>query len=88
MTSVALPDDSLRPIADRPTHHDMQSELAPVRRAQQLLRSGTPVDEVVDDLRRGFGLSVVDALAAVTEYVTLTRGGMQIAEEPFARPFV
>ena len=66
----------------------MQSELASIRRAQQMLRAGSPVDDVVDDLRRGFGLSVVDAIAAVADYVALTRGGTPIAEEPFARPFV
>ena len=66
----------------------MQSELAAIRRAQQLLQAGTPVDDVVDDLRRGWDLSVVDALAVVSEYVARTRGGMPIAEEPFARPFV
>jgi hypothetical protein len=66
----------------------MQSELAPVRRAQHLLQSGSPVDDVVDDLRRGFGLSVVDAIAAVADYVALTRCGTPVAEEPFARPFV
>jgi len=66
----------------------VQPELVPVRRAQQLLRAGASVEEVVDDLRRGFGLSVVDALGAVAEYVALTRGGEPIAEEPFARPFV
>jgi len=66
----------------------MQTELAPVRRAQQLMQAGDPVDDVVDDLRRGFGLSVADAVAAVAAYVALTRSGMAIPEEPFARPFV
>jgi hypothetical protein len=66
----------------------MQCELAPVRRAQRLLEAGDPVDDVVDDLRRGFGLSVADAVAAVAAYVALTRSGMDIPEEPFARPFV
>jgi hypothetical protein len=66
----------------------MHAELAPVRRAQQLMQAGDLVDDVVDDLRRGFGLSVADAVAAVAAYVALTRSGMQIPEEPFARPFV
>lgn len=66
----------------------VQSELTAIRRAQYLLQSGRPVDDVVDDLRRGFGLSVVDAIAAVADYVALTRAGTPIAEEPFARPFV
>jgi hypothetical protein len=66
----------------------VQSELASIRRAQYLLQSGSPVDDVVDDLRRGFGLSVVDAITAVAAYVTLSRAGTPISEEPFARPFV
>lgn len=66
----------------------MQGELAPVRRAQQLLRAGDQVDEVVDDVRRSFGLSVTDAVAAVAACVALTRSGLAIPEEPFARPFV
>ena len=66
----------------------MDSEVALVRRAQQLLQAGTLVDEVVDDLRRSFGLSVIDAIAVISEYVSLTNRGARIAEEPFARPFV
>ena len=52
------------------------------------MQAGDLVDDVVDDLRRGFGLSVADAVAAVAAYVALTRSGMVIPEEPFARPFV
>jgi hypothetical protein len=66
----------------------MQGELAPVRRAQQLMQAGDLVDDVVDDLRRGFGLSVADAVAAVAACVALTRNGLTVPEEPFARPFV
>ena len=66
----------------------VQSELASIRRAQYLLQSGSPVDDVVDDLRRGLGLSAIDAIAAVADYVSLTRSGTPITEEPFARPFV
>ena len=66
----------------------MQTELAPVRRAQQLLQAGETVDRVVDDLRRGFGITVAEALASVAEYVALMKGGKTVPEEPFARPYV
>jgi len=66
----------------------MDSEVAFVRRAQQLLQAGTLVDDVVDDMRSSFGLSVVDAIAVISEYVSLTNRGTPIGEEPFARPFV
>ncbi len=88
VTSVAPDRDASVPANDLPTHTPMQTELAPVRRAGQLMQAGDAVADVVDDLRRGFGLSVTDAVAAVAAYVALTRSGMEIPEEPFARPFV
>ena len=66
----------------------MGSELAPLRRAHQLMRDGDTVDDVIEDLRRSFGLGFVDAMAAVAACVVLTESGFPVPEEPFARPYV
>ena len=66
----------------------MQPELAPLRRAQTLLRNGGHVDDVIDELRLLFGLDFVDAMAAVAASVVLDEGGFTVPDEPFARPFV
>ena len=66
----------------------MGPELAPLRRAHELLKQGNCVDDVIDELRRLFGLDFVDAMAAVAASVVLTEGGYSVPEEPFARPYV
>lgn len=66
----------------------MHDDLAPLRRARDLLVHGDSVDEVITDLRWTFGLPFVDAMAAVAACIVLTEGGMTFAEEPFARPYV
>ena len=50
----------------------MGPELAPLRRAHELLKQGNCVDDVIDELRRLFGLDFVDAMAAVAASVVLT----------------
>lgn len=62
-------------------------ELAPLRRVQDLLRSGLSSNEVVEDLRRHFGLDFVHAVASLAAVTLLIGGGLDIPEEPFARPF-
>jgi hypothetical protein len=66
----------------------MGSDLAPLRRAHELLDQGTSVDEVIDELRRDFALDYVDAMAAVAACITLDNAGFTIPDESFARPFV
>jgi len=66
----------------------MGSELAPLRRANELLKQGNCVDEVIDELRLHFSLSFVDAMAAVAACVVLTESGFKVPDEPFARPYV
>lgn len=70
-------------------HHLMQKndELAPLRRVQDLLRCGTSANEVVEDLRRHYGLDYVHAIASLAAVTLLIRGGLNIPEEPFTRPF-
>ena len=66
----------------------MAPELAPLRRAHELLQRGVCVDDVIDELRRMYGLDFVDAMAAVAASVVLKEGGYTVPEEPFARPYV
>jgi hypothetical protein len=62
-------------------------ELAPLRRVQDLLRSGKSSNEVVEDLRRRYDLDFVHAIASLAAATLLIRGGLGIPEEPFVRPF-
>jgi hypothetical protein len=66
----------------------MGPELASLRCAHDLLKSGNCVDDVIAELRHLFGLDFVDAMAAVAASVALTEGGFSVPEEPFARPYV
>ena len=62
-------------------------ELAPLRRAQGLLRCGKSSNEVVEDLRRQYGLDFVHAVASLAAATLLIDGGLGFPEEPFVRPF-
>jgi hypothetical protein len=63
-------------------------DLAPLRRANELLQHGSCVNETIDELRRDFRLDFVDAMAAVAACVALAQSGFRVPEEPFARPYV
>jgi hypothetical protein len=65
----------------------MADDLAPLRRAQDLLRCDASSNEVVDDLRRRYGLDFVDAVATLAAVTLLHGGGLSIPEVPFVRPF-
>jgi hypothetical protein len=66
----------------------MKSDLVPVRHAHDMLRRGTQVDDVMDELRRVFRLDFVDAMAAVAACTALAASGFTFRDEPFARPYV
>ena len=62
-------------------------ELAALRRVQGLLRCGRSSNEVVEDLRRQYGLDFVYAVASLAAATLLIDSGFGIPEEPFVRPF-
>jgi hypothetical protein len=64
------------------------TELAPLRRAQQLLRTTVSAEEIISDLAHGFGLCFADAMAALAAASLLSTRGLVVAEEPIARPYV
>ena len=66
----------------------MQLELAPLRRAQELLERDEPAVEIVNELRRLFGLDFVGATAAVAAATLLSERGAPISSEPFVRPYM
>jgi hypothetical protein len=66
----------------------MHPDLAPLRHAQTMLRTGGRVDDVIEELRALYRLDFVDAMAAVAASIVLNDGGLTVAEEPFARPYV
>jgi len=66
----------------------MEPDLAPLRRAHELLHGGRSVTDVVDDLRWTFKLGFVDAMAAVAACIALSERGVTLPEETFARPYV
>jgi len=66
----------------------MQLELAPLRRAQELLQRNERAADVVDELRRLFGLDFIGATAAVAAATLLSERGAVISDEPFVRPYV
>jgi hypothetical protein len=66
----------------------MQLELAPLRRAQELLERNEPPAEIVNELRRLFGLDFVGATAAVAAATLLSERGAPISAEPFVRPYM
>ena len=66
----------------------MQLELAPLRRARDLLQQNLSADEIVDQLQSVLGLDYVGAIAAVAAGSLLNDRGLAVTEEPFARPFV
>jgi len=66
----------------------MHLELAPLRRAQELLQRDQPATDVVAELRRLFGLDFVGATAAVAAATLLSERGAPISDEPFVRPYM
>jgi hypothetical protein len=66
----------------------VRPDLAPVRRAHELLRSECRVDDIIDELRSRFELDFVGGMAAVAASFLLTEGGLTVPEEPFTRPYV
>jgi hypothetical protein len=66
----------------------MQLELAPLRRAQELLQRDVPAAKVVDELRLLFGLDFIGATAAVAAATLLSERGAPIPAEPFVRPYM
>jgi hypothetical protein len=59
----------------------MQEDLAPLRRAHELLVADRFVDEIVEELRIFYGLSYVDAIAAIAAAVLLSERGIAIPRE-------
>ena len=58
----------------------MDEELAPLRRAHELLTRGESVDDIVSEIRMLFGLTYVDALAAVAAVVLLAERGLPVPQ--------
>lgn len=65
----------------------MISNLATVRRAQVLLRTAQPLDGIVEDLRRSFDISFVDAMASIAAAILLLDTG-SFHEEQMVRPYI
>jgi hypothetical protein len=62
--------------------HSMGSEdLAPLRRAQDLLVGDESVDHIITQLELLFGLDYVDALAAVAAVTLLNERGLAVPPE-------
>jgi hypothetical protein len=61
--------------ADRADVMEMTDDLAPLRRASDLLNLGDTVDAIVAKLQETFGLPAVDARAAVATVVLLDERG-------------
>jgi hypothetical protein len=59
----------------------MREDLAPLRRAHELLVADKVVDEIVSELRTFYGLTYVDAIAAVAAAVLLSERGIAIPQE-------
>ena len=59
----------------------MREDLAPLRRAHELLIATKSLDEIVEELRVFYGLSRVDAIAAVAATVLLSERGIAIPQE-------
>jgi hypothetical protein len=59
----------------------MQEDLAPLRRAHELLMADKLLDEIVQELRTFYGLSYVDAVAAVAAALLLSERGIAIPQE-------
>jgi hypothetical protein len=53
----------------------MGRQLAPVRRAQELLRSDTTMQSMIAELQAAFGMSPTDAIAAIVVGRSLNRAG-------------
>jgi hypothetical protein len=51
----------------------MRRQLAPVRRAQELLQSDRTMQSMVAELQASFGMSPVDAIAAIVVGRSLNR---------------
>jgi hypothetical protein len=75
------------PAFRRCTTMPKDDDLAALRRAQGLLRCGRSSNEVVEELRRHYGLDFVRAVAALAAATLLLDSGFGIPEEPFVRPF-
>ena len=60
----------------------MTSELAPLRRAHELLAADQSVDDIVRNLNVLFGLDFVDAMAAVAAVILLDERGLRVPDEP------
>jgi hypothetical protein len=55
-----------------------KDELAPLRRAEELLRDGCTVEDIVDDLQLRFDLDFVDAMSAVAATTLVTKRGLSV----------
>ena len=88
VTSVALRVDDYGRTSEIAETALMHIELAPLRRAQELLCRDEPVAEVVAELRRLFGLDFVGATAAVAAATLLRERDVPISDEPFVRPYM
>ena len=53
----------------------MGRQLAPVRRAQELLRSDTTMQSMIAELQVDFGVTATDAIAAILVGRSLNRAG-------------
>jgi len=54
----------------------MGRQLAPVRRAQELLRSDQTMQSMIAELQASFGMSPADAIAAIVVGRSLNRAGV------------
>jgi hypothetical protein len=60
----------------------MTLDLAPLRRAHELLAAAEPVDDILRNLQMLFGLDYVDAMAAVAAVILLDERGLRVPDEP------
>jgi len=56
----------------------MTRQLAPVRRAQELLLAELPLPQVMAELRERFGMSSADAIAAIVVGRSLNRAAVGV----------
>ena len=54
----------------------MSTDLAPMRRAEELLARDESVDSILSELQMLFGCSYVDAMAAVAAVILLSENGL------------
>ena len=56
-------------------------DLAPLRRVEELLSAGRPLDDIVGELEMLFGLDFVDAMSAVAAATLVNARGLAVPSE-------